>query len=336
MLKETLNRDEMVYFAGIDGGGTKTTAAIANEKGEVISLRESGPSRLSSVSDEKVKEEIEKALSNAVKQAGINLNDIAGLGWGVGGLDTKADKKKANRIIERIIPTGIKKNIKDDATIGLFSGTFGGAGVSIIAGTGSLIVGIDPFSIRARVDGWGYLFGDLGSAFYIGKRAIQAVLEAHDGRGADTELREIILGELGLNSPEEVITHFYPFRDSPKKIAKFSKIVDSAAREGDKVANTILKSAANELVHSTKAVVEKLSFQKRKRLPIVLVGGVFNSTKVRKEVTSNLKKTFEIDVIRPGWPPVIGAIVAGMKEIEKKIDKDVQSNLKQTSNLNGG
>jgi N-acetylglucosamine kinase-like BadF-type ATPase len=329
MSNKTSSKGETIYFAGIDGGGTKTTVAIANEKGTILSIDESGPSRLASVPDEKAKEEIEKALFSAVAQAGINLEDIAAVGWGVGGLDTKSDRKKANDIIERIIPPGTKARIEDDAVIGLFSGTFGDSGVSIIAGTGSLIAGISSTSRRARVDGWGYLFGDLGSAFYIGKKAIQSVLEAHDGRGPNTELKEMVMGELELNSPEEIIDHFYPLNDSPRRIARYSKIVDRAAKRGDKVAIAILNSAAGELVRSAEVLIEELSLQNREKFPIVLVGGVFNSKKVRKEVKSRLKKSFEANVIRPDWPPVIGAIVAGMKEIESEIDEKVRSNLKQ-------
>lgn len=329
MSNKTSNGYETFYFAGIDGGGTKTTVAIADENGTVLSIDESGPSRLASVPDEKAKEEIEKAFFSAVSQAGINLEDIAAVGWGVGGLDTKSDRKKANDIIERIIPPGTKTRIEDDAVIGLFSGTFGDPGVSIIAGTGSLITGISPTSRRARVDGWGYLFGDLGSAFYIGKQAIQAVLEEYDGRGTDTELKELIMDDLNLDSPEEIIDHFYPFEDSPDKIAKYSRTVDEAAETGDKVASAILNSAARELVRSTEVLIEELSLQNREMLPIVLVGGVFNSKKVREEVKSSLKKSFAANVIRPNWPPVIGAIVAGMKEIKSEIDEKVRSNLKQ-------
>ncbi len=321
---------EISYFAGIDGGGTKTTVAIANGKGEILSIEASGPSRLAVSPDDSPKKEIDKALQSALEDLKIDKNALTAVGWGAGGLDTQRDRKRAESIIKEIAPHACPSRIEDDAIIGLFSGTFGDPGFAIIAGTGSLITGINPSGERARVDGWGYLFGDLGSAYDIGRRTIMAVLESFDGRGKDTSLTELILEELELDSPDELLDYFYPPENVPREVARLAKVTDRAADLGDEVAAEILDDASYELTRSAETLIESLSLSKMEEIPAVLVGGVFNSTFVKKKVERKLQTPAnQVEIIRPEWPPVVGAIVAGMKEANYDVERGVRKSLKE-------
>lgn len=332
MMVKLNEEKEVSYFAGIDGGGTKTTVAIANGKGEVLSIKSGGPSRLAVSPDDNLEKEIYKVLQSTLDDLQIDKNALTAVGWGAGGLDTKRDKERAENIIKKIVPQDCSRRIEDDAIIGLFSGTFGDPGLAIIAGTGSLITGINPSRERARVDGWGYLFGDLGSAYDIGRRAIMAVLESFDGRGEGTELTNLFLEELELDSPDEILDHFYPPENLPREVARLARVTDRAANLGDEVAREILDDAAGELTRSAKTLFGRLSLTKMQEIPTVLVGGVFNSTSVKEKVERNLKTlTSKVRVVRPRWPPVVGAVVAGMKEAGQEVGKGVRENLKEIS-----
>lgn len=124
-----------------------------------------------------------------------------------------------------------------------------GNGVVLTAGTGVACLAVDKArDLVHRVDAWGYLFGDDGSSFAVGRAGIAAVLRAHDGRGAATRLTAAATRRY---APVEQLTHlFYTSRTTVADIAAFAVDVDTAAGDGDAVAVAIIEAAADELVHT--------------------------------------------------------------------------------------
>ena len=316
-------------LVGVDGGGSSTTVAVVDKDGRLLGIESGGPSRLETVGADKARDQISDCLKAALNEASLRAEDIEVMSFGFGGLDSAPKRKQAEKIAEEIAP-GVKTIIENDAAVGLFSGTFGKPGISLIAGTGTLLVGINESGDRDRVDGWGHLFGDLGSAYYLGKEAVRKSLEHFDGRGQETVLTEMIVEELGISEISEVMDYFYGRENEAKNIAELSLLVDRAAEKGDEVAGSILDSAARELRRSVLTLIEKLSMGTMKTLRIVLIGGVFNSARLTKALKRLIRKEHDnVRFIRPGWDPVTGAIVFAMKAIEDRIDKSTIRRLKK-------
>jgi N-acetylglucosamine kinase-like BadF-type ATPase len=131
----------------------------------------------------------------------------------------------------------------------------GEPGVVVAAGTGAVVFGLGPDGTSVRADGLGYLLGDDGSGFAIGRAGIRAALAAREGRGPATALLNAAIAFFGdLDElPHRVYTSSAPVRE----LAGFTPSVAAVARRGDEVARAIWAQAAWHLVTTTAAVVER-------------------------------------------------------------------------------
>lgn len=130
----------------------------------------------------------------------------------------------------------------------------GGPGVVLAVGTGAVCLGVNGSRV-VRADGFGYLLGDDGSGFAIGRAGAAAALRAREGRGPATSLADALDGEFA-DVPD--FPHGVYSADNPvASIASFTRSVASAARAGDAVAAGIWRDAADQLVTTTASLVAR-------------------------------------------------------------------------------
>lgn len=245
----------MGYIIGIDGGGTKTVGLLATEAGEHIAKAQAGPSNYHVVGTEQTQAVLIEIISQLSQHVdGIALSSIH-LCLGMAGLGRTEDKKVVGQICDQI---GVNKNriLTHDAHIALIAGTGKEEGVIVISGTGSIVYGIDTQGKEVRAGGWGYLLGDEGSGYDIALKGLQAVARAADKREQPTQLTDLILNQLELNEPSNLIrwTHAAD-RD---EIAQLATVVFKAVEIGDTKAEQIIDSAFSELVCAVETVVLQL------------------------------------------------------------------------------
>ncbi|MFG1705065.1 N-acetylglucosamine kinase [Nonomuraea sp. M3C6] len=134
----------------------------------------------------------------------------------------------------------------------------GGHGVVLTIGTGVGCLAVDSATgTSSRVDGWGHLFGDDGSAFAIGRAGIAAVLRALDGRGPRTELSELARRRYG--PAREMPALLYTSGATVDGTARFAPDVVAAAGLGDSAAGAIVAAAGRELAHTAATAVRTVS-----------------------------------------------------------------------------
>jgi N-acetylglucosamine kinase-like BadF-type ATPase len=164
--------------------------------------------------------------------------------------------------------------VVNDALVALIAGAGDDPGVVIVAGTGSIAYGHDGRGHAARAGGWGYLLGDEGGGFWIGRGALAAVVRQFDGRGPSTLLTEFVLAEMKLVSPADLIHAVYDDGLPRRSIAGIASVVQRAVAAGDAVATEILDRAAGELTAAAASVIRALSMR-GEDFVIVLSGGIF-------------------------------------------------------------
>jgi N-acetylglucosamine kinase-like BadF-type ATPase len=221
---------EIELYVGVDGGATKTLAVAADREGRVVGVGESGPSNYHVVGLDGAVENINTAVKQAIAAAGRETAEVVTLG--LAGMDTSHDfkifeEKAAPRV------AGRRVFVRHDAEIALVGATLGEPGVIVIAGTGSVAGARNRRGEYARCGGWGHLLGDEGSAYFIAREALRAVLWAFDGRGPSTQLTEPVLKALGVASPDEILIKVYGERMSVREIARLAPLVTEAAKRGD-------------------------------------------------------------------------------------------------------
>ncbi len=305
--------DKPHLWLGVDGGGTNCRASVANDAGRTLGEGQAEAANFLRVGLEKAVGHVKKAVHQACEQAGTEPSQITAACIGLAGVSHPDHNRQMLKALKEALPI---KNIllETDARVALAGATGNQPGVVIIAGTGSIACGINANGRFARSGGWGPIMGDEGSGGYIGRRALEAVMMAYDYRGEPTGMTEPVLKHFGVASPPELATVIYDSSSKEKgevqgKIAQLSRIAVGAAQEGDKVAQAILRAAADELAKTAIAVIEQLGME-RETFRVAYVGGVFEAGDL---VLAPLRDAIysvapQAEVAPPLDPPVIGAV----------------------------
>jgi N-acetylglucosamine kinase len=260
------------HVVGLDVGSSKTQCFLADDKGQVIARAE-GPGANIRVFG---KFETEAVLRSVIESvAGIDPMPLAAICVGIAGADREEDTTVVRRIVRRIVQTD-RILVVNDALIALEAGIGDAPGIVIIAGTGSIAYGRNQQNRAARAGGWGYVLGDEGSGYWLGRLALRSVVRASDGRGDKTALSALILNHFGLTRARELVREIYTRDLGPSQIAALAKYVQAAVEEGDLVARHILQAGARELVAAAGSVASQLSMTEES-FTFVLSGGIFRA-----------------------------------------------------------
>ncbi len=301
------------YLIAVDGGGTKTIAVMSDLKGRILKKAKTGSTNPNKIGFEKAIFNLKKIIFKITKGCPRNQIGFCYLGL-AGGLEKdKEKKKKIEKFLKKIFSFPIK--VEGDQKIAFRSGTDEIDGVLIIAGTGSISMGWRGKKEEVS-GGWDWLLGDQGSAFWIGKKALEEAIKTFDGRRKETLLRKTIFQKLKIKNGKELYQKFYQ-KNFVKKVASISVMVDEIALKGNKTARKILEEAGKELNQMALSVIKKLKF--RKQFPLVLVGEVFNSKFVFQRVKKEIKKYYpQVQFIRPKKPPIFGGIKIALENFKEK------------------
>jgi glucosamine kinase len=190
-------------------------------------------------------------VRDAVDELGAQSVPIDTVCAGLTGLQGRPGR--AADVLDRLGRRGrIGRVVLADDALTSYVGALGlRAGVVVAAGTGVVTLATDGSGRHARVDGWGYLVGDLGSGYWIGRRGIEAALQAVDGRGGSPSLLGLarsIYGEL-----ETLPQRLAADPDRVRVVARFAEPLAGAARSGDESAAQIWREAANHLADAAAA-----------------------------------------------------------------------------------
>ena len=297
------------YVIGVDGGGTKTEAVLISRTGEIIARIRGGSSNLQALGEEKLKQELTSLISRLLKKTNTPASKVMWLFLGLAGAGRKSDQKK---ILSLFDDTEFKSKltVDSDAIIAL-AGAFGNRpGIILIAGTGSICFGKNENGKIVRSGGWGYLLGDEGGGYYIGREAVMAALKDLDGRGESTTLRNVIETKLNLNSIEEIIPLIYQNKFDRVAIADLALNVFDLAKNEDAVSQQIIKNAGKELGKLAKAVAHRLGF-KDDNINIALIGSVFKQKEMLvNEISKELfELSWNIEISEPQFDPAVGAAI---------------------------
>ncbi len=288
----------------IDGGGTATSAALVHGSGRVLWQGVGGRSNPTDSTDEDLLEQWAALLTPAASAAPRNLAVFAGV---AGGSHPKLGGR-LHAILEALFPDALSVTVTHDGFNALYRGTHGRPGAVVIAGTGSVVMARDAGGCELRVGGFGYLLGDEGSGYDLGRRAIRAVLDAHDGTGPQTALTAAVLSAMDLSGPKDIVPAVY--EGGRARIAALSVVVTGAAALGDTVAVEIVRESAASLAGKLRALLGR--FECPRPVPVVLSGGVWQSPAVADAFMQACGAAADIRWIKPAMPPVYGAAVNEM------------------------
>lgn len=270
---------ERTVWIGVDGGGTHTVA-LAGEPGvdggaRLLGRGEAGPANPQAVGYDDSAATIASAIGRAVGGSGLDRSRIARVTLGIAGASRSNDRFRLGKLLSEQLGVAFEQVVVV-ADIALILPAAGFAsGVALIAGTGSAAYGVAADGRVSLAGGWGYLIGDDGSGFAVGREALRAVLRADDELGPATRLVDAMAARLGVSQPRDLIRVIYQ-ADSPRAaIADLAPLVAETARAGDAVARGILDQAGQDLGRIASSVARRLDLGADS--PIVGAGGMFQA-----------------------------------------------------------
>ncbi|MDQ8194224.1 N-acetylmuramic acid 6-phosphate etherase [Coraliomargarita sp. SDUM461004] len=318
-------------FVALDGGGTKTEAVAFRADGHVLAhILLSAPLNPNDAAGE-VSEVLAEVYRELVTH--ISVDSVVAVSVAFAGGSNPMRQECVARIIGQLFVTAKTVQVMHDGIAALWSGVEQLPGLVLIAGTGSIAYGVDAAGSEFRVGGWGYLIGDEGGAYDLGRRALQAVMAENDGVGAATILTERILSKWNVATAAELIPVVYD--DGKCRIAALAELVCGAANEGDAVANEIVfavaLSAAELLRDAIGLAVKKYALATP--LSVVCVGGLWRSLEIKNAFTTHLSAmnlVQSVNLIHPSLPPIFGGARYLMHTCERGVHTDFTENFSQT------
>lgn len=256
------------FFAGIDGGGTKTVVVVVDCHGQERARVRTGSSNAAVIGHEHAAATLRQALTEATTEATATL-PLAGAWFGLSGSDRPEDHR---RIRPALADLARALRFTNDAEL-LLGGLPDGVGVALVAGTGSIAFGLNRRGQRARAGGWGHIFSDEGSGYDISRKMLQAFAREADGRGPATSLTRRLTEHFELSDPHQIIARVYAPSMTKGDLAALCRIVAEEAEAGDEVASTIMTSTAIDMADLAHSVASRLEFAGA--FDLAVTGGLF-------------------------------------------------------------
>ena len=302
------------FFLGIDGGGTKTDFALANENGTLLCRIQLGTTNPADIGLDMTKDLLRRGILESCAEHRFNTISVYA---GLAGMTEE---------IQPIIFDFLSKfgfsNVRcgNDAQNAVAAALPDIDGVVAIFGTGSIVYRKKEKSLH-RIGGYGFLFGDAGSGFAIGRDSILAALQYEDGSGGETMIHSYIKEQCGTPTVLSAIDRFY--EGGKREIASYASTAFLAYEHGDRIAENILTQNINSMASLIQSAARPLGDE----VDIVLCGGLMHHQKILLPMLTKAlgnDKKYRISVCTR--PLVYGALrLAGLEnEITEESGKEKQ------------
>ncbi len=318
----------------MDGGGTRTRAALVDEAGRLLGYGASTASNPKAVGLDGAVRAVEEAVSHACAPLPLRDGISAAFFAGLAGVRTAHDASA----VEATLRTPIERLGFGNLSIGMggdiqnaLAGALGGEpGIVLIVGTGSAAYGRNEAGEARQAGGWGWFIDDPGSGYWLGYQAMRAAARSHDGRGRVSSLEESVRAFLRIKTIHEMPNIIYNPHFSRERVAELAPILFKAAAEGDAVAISILEEGFRELALMVTTVARELRMP---RARVSAVGGVADSGPLFSQRLQAAIHAISpgLDLVPARVAPVVGAVILAFQsqgralsdEALRRLDEDV-------------
>ena len=291
----------MKYFLGIDGGGTKTTAAVSDENGNILLKKVGKTINFYSVGMEKARENLLAVIEDIYKDLGqVTFESVF---VGCSALDREADEETLCNLCGGINAKTIKMD--SDLFVALKSVEDAVCPCVAICGTGSMAIGEDENGVIRFKGGWGHILGDEGSGYVMSLNALKCCATFCD-TGEESLLLQKAKEYFSVDDFRKVIDIIYSPETTKDVIAQFVLKVREAALEGDFIAESIIVNEAHNFARTVLCLLAEIE----KSSVLALYGGIFQHDKLFREIFSeDINEIFpDLEIRLLDIPPEEGAL----------------------------
>jgi N-acetylglucosamine kinase-like BadF-type ATPase len=296
-------------YLGIDGGGSKTAFLLIDESGRVLASHAEGPAYYLEIGLPALQAMLARGIRATLEQAALTPSHLtfSFLGLPAYGEDSRLLAALDSTASPPLLPN--RYRCGNDATCAWAGALACQDGINLVAGTGSIAYG--EFDGRsARAGGWGELFSDEGSSYWIAREGLSLFSRMSDGRAARGPLYQILRSYFGLQHDLDLCAAIYdPNQIQRSRLAALAPLIAQAAASGDVQTSALFAHAADELVSIVDAVHQHLQIPPQTTVSISYSGGMFQQpelllARVRGRLESHGAR---YRLLAPRLPPVAGA-----------------------------
>ncbi len=324
-------------FLGVDGGGTKTAFVLIDQAGRILAQHQEGGAYYPEIGMEGTAAVLRSGTLATLRTAGVAVQAVRFAFFGLPAYGEDSSLQAALDALPSAFFPVDRYRCNNDMICSWSGSLACQDGISIIAGTGSIAYG-EYANRKARAGGWGELFGDEGSAYWIAREGLALFSRMSDGRAPKGLLYTLIRERFALNNDLDLCAKIYgPAGLQRSGVAQLAKSVAHAALEGDNLARAIFMSAAQELVDIVVATRHSLAVPHDATIPVSYSGGVFSNTAlVLEPFRIGLQRNdFSFTLTTPHFSPVMGAALYAAKCANAPLPRASLRNLMQQCSLLG-
>lgn len=305
-------------FLGVDGGGTKTAFALIDRQGQVLARNEQSSAYYLEVGMDGAADVLARGCAGLFAAAGVTANDVTFAFFGLPAYgEDRAVQPQLDALPRAVLGHG--RYLCDNDMVCSWAGSLACAdGISVIAGTGSMAYGRIGGQ-GARAGGWGELFSDEGSAYWIARAGLALFSRMSDGRAPRGPLHDLMRTRLALQHDLDLCQVVYgDLKGERSKVAALSRLVSEAAALGDAQAAAILAAAALEVAALVDAVRGQLGVDPGTEVTVSYSGGLFGVEGPLRAPFARVLAASSAGAYRlmaPRLPPVLGAAVYAAHQV---------------------
>jgi N-acetylglucosamine kinase-like BadF-type ATPase len=316
-----------MLFLGVDAGGTKTHALLADENGTVLGVGYAGPGNWEGIGLDGTYRALHEATREALAHVGAAPADVTAAAYGLAGLDWPSDEEQLRPAIERL-GVGGPQVLANDAFVALRAS--GPWGIAIIAGTGTTCAGRNRHGETARTLGLGWMFDDWGAAPEVAGACVQAMAQAYTGHGPSTSLSERLVKLFDAQDDGDLLEKLSRGRhDFRTQVAEILQALTEEACRGDAPAVEISWRAGRELGERAATVIQRLRMHEE-TFDVVLAGGLFRTHNpvLLEALDETIRATTPHAHLTPlEAPPVVGSVLLAMDAVGAQVPPEVHRQL---------
>lgn len=326
----------MTNFLGIDGGGTKTEFLLIDAAGRVLARHQGGSAYYLEIGFERLTALLQEGVREVLRSSGVSAPGFAYFGLPAYGEDSsqlgRLEATAAAALADAPHRCG-------NDMICAWAGALGGEdGINIVAGTGSIAYG-EYAGRQARGGGWGELFSDEGSAYWVAREGLNLFSRMSDGRAAKGALHALLRQHFKLSNDLDICAAVYGEASAARSsIAQLAPLVSEAAARGDLAARAIFERGARELAAIVAATRATLVMPREVLLPVSCSGSLFKLSDLLlepfKQALADAPEAYRF--VSPRLSPAAGAALYAAKLAGQPLSPDALARLNHTNPANIG
>jgi N-acetylglucosamine kinase-like BadF-type ATPase len=321
----------MTLILGVDGGNSKTLAAVGDESGRILGVGRSGSGSHQALGLEAAMLQIRGAADQALAMARVEASDVDAAYYCLAGADLLEDFDLLWPAV-RNLGLGREVGLNNDSMASLRSGTDNPNAVVVALGSGTVAAGHNAAGREIRLPALGWISGDWGGGGDLARDAIWYSVRAHDGRGEPTALQDMILCELEVPDVDTLINRLYHREIDRLRILHLAPHVFEVAEAGDKVARYLVEEQAKEVVITAVALLRRLGILETPS-DVVLGGSIFKarSPLFMNAISERLGDLAPLaTIVRPNVEPAVGSYFCGMDLLHIAVQESIRNRARES------